>query len=91
MYEVLQSARTPYRRIELEYRSGFKLNDQVWVKALDKAGVVYDVLLCRSPEGECCRLQVVVVGAGLFNVAAGPVAVETLPTAKANPSFPWTP
>ena len=82
MYEVLQSARasdTTARRNELESGAGFKISEWVRLKALNKLGVVHDVLRCRSLEGECYRLQVAVVSVGLFNVPAGPEAVEKLP------------
>jgi len=76
MHEVFQSAITADDRIQAREGSGFKLMDRVWVKSLNRPGVVQDVQPCRSGKTDYYLLRVAVGGSGLFSVLADPLTVE---------------
>lgn len=76
MNEVFQSAITSDYKIEARDGSGFKVMDQVWVKSLNRKGVVQDVRPCRNGKAEYYLLRVAVGGSGLFTVFADPLTVE---------------
>jgi hypothetical protein len=76
MYKGFQRAITFGDGIEAQSGSEFKVMDRVWVKSLNRNGVVQEVQPCRSGELEYYLLRVAVGGSGLFSVLADPLAVE---------------
>ena len=74
MYEAAQSAMTSDRGIK--WGSSFQARDRVWVKRLNKMGVVQEVRRCRNGGVEYDLLRVVVAGTGLVSVLANPLSVE---------------
>ena len=74
MYEVPQSEMTSDQGIERG--SGFKATDRVWIKRLNKVGVVQAVERGRSGEVEYYLLRVAVGGTGSLSVLVRPLEVE---------------
>jgi hypothetical protein len=60
----------------LERGSGFKVTDRVWVKRLNKVGVVQAIERGSRGEVDCYLLQVAVGGSGSLRVLANPLTVE---------------
>jgi hypothetical protein len=90
MHEVTQRKRTPKRVIELtadevievasdrviESRSEFKTGRRVWVKRLNKVGVVQEVRRGSGGAVEYYSVRSAVEGAGQFSMIVSPSVVE---------------
>ena len=74
MHHPLPSAAAPDR--PLQGGPSFQIRDRVWVKPLNKAGVVREVRRGAGDGAEGCLVRVAVDGHRPLSVLVSPLAVE---------------